>query len=495
MTGPAQQPRRGIRSQRGVALVILAMVMAALSYLLLQGLNARSQGLQREQKSLQSLARAKEALIAYAVTYAMDRPDQLLTTGLLPCPEDPGTFLPEGSEAGSCGATNVSALGRLPWRSLGIPPPNDGAAECLWYAVSGRHKKANGSAVFDNESRVVAGAGQFEVLSPDGVSLLASDVVAVVFAPEAASGSQTHANSASKVVCPGNFTAGNYLDRDNTASPISDPYTGLPVNNAFVSGAAGSPTRFIAGPVPGRDINDRLLYVTRAEIQAAVIERVYREITRRIGRCVAFFATRNAGYPGDKRLPLGVRPKVQDIGPYTDDCSYNDDNDRRAGRLANVVGTSGNLTSNATFAETFCGPGSGNQLLRQGSPCPDWNTPYYTLWNRWKSLFFYAVAPSFRPQAPTPPSCGDCDQINGSGNYAAVVLFGGPPLAGQPRSTDSDREKPENYLEGRNENNVKDKDQDPGRRNYETRATSSSSFNDILYCVSPALEVIPCPLP
>jgi hypothetical protein len=275
-----------------------------------------------------------------------------------------------------------------------------------------------------------------------------------------------------------------------------DPNTGQPINNAVVSSVAGGITRFIAGPVTDRNINDRLVYITRAELEAAVIERVPRELSRRIGKCVAFFATQNSGYPSDdKRLPFAVRTKIHEIGSYSDDCSYNDDVGWRAGRLANVVGTSGTLTSNTIYQEGACGAGSANQLLKQGSACPDWTTPYYNLWSAWKAMFFYAVAPDFRPDRTPPPSCGTCAQINGSGNYAAVVLFGGPPLAGQARNTNSEREKTDNYLEGRNKDNAKDKDQsDTNKRDYETRVTSTS-FNDILYCVTPALEVIPCPLP
>ena len=82
-----------------------------------------------------ALAAARDALIGYAASY----PDQHAGRhgpGYLPCPDTSGN----GSPNTPCRAT---ALGRLPWRRLGLHDPRDGAGERLWYALD-RRFRANG---------------------------------------------------------------------------------------------------------------------------------------------------------------------------------------------------------------------------------------------------------------------------------------------------------------------------------------------------------------
>ena len=85
-----------------------------------------------------ALAEAREALLAYAA----DRPiNAVVGPGYLPCPDvdDDGWAEPTcGSLSGDTG--QEERLGRLPWKTLGVPDLRDGAGERLWYAVSAKYK-------------------------------------------------------------------------------------------------------------------------------------------------------------------------------------------------------------------------------------------------------------------------------------------------------------------------------------------------------------------
>ena len=75
-----------------------------------------------------------------------------------------------------------SELGRLPWRTLGLPDPRDGSGERLWYAVSRDY------------SRNPAGAPPLNSDTPGPLTVTgtapANDVIAIVFAPGAVVGNQ-----------------------------------------------------------------------------------------------------------------------------------------------------------------------------------------------------------------------------------------------------------------------------------------------------------------
>ncbi len=474
-----------------------------IAFVLLKGFNEWTSRMQREQRSAAALARAKEALLAHISVYALSNAGAF--PGYLPCPEDTGGALPEGSEMGNCGTTNVSARGRLPWRVLGLPPPRDAATECLWYAVSGYYKRTFISAPLDIDG--VLRDGDFEILAADGTSLLAGSspgnrAVAIIFAPGNPSGSQSHAPARADMICPGNYTASNYLDPDSSATPIIDPNTGAAIDNARVATTTGGVSRHLPGPLSGRGINDQLVFITKDEVYAAMLPAL-KELTRRAASCFAYFATVNTGYPTDRRMPWASNLDLHNDpgGDYTSVCSYDDDSNYLAGRTPYAVGTSGSQVTNSLFGtSSACPPVSPpeNRLLRSDTTCPDWGGAFgvYHLWDRWKSLFFSAVAEDFEPAASgtSPNPCPNCLQVNGAGQYAAIVLFGGRQLASQLRDTNTRRADADNYLEGRNPGWIEDpaSPKDSSKRNYETRPPAAD-FNDILYCVRPDLTVEPCP--
>ena len=128
---------------RGFTLILLLMFLgAAFGVAIFNFYNSTQLALDNDQKTTDALARAKEALIGYAIR----RGDPLAAgprPGEFPCPD---TKLPTdinyGTENGTCGGAGV-ALGRLPWRTLGIPEPKDANGETLWYAVGNTFRRKN----------------------------------------------------------------------------------------------------------------------------------------------------------------------------------------------------------------------------------------------------------------------------------------------------------------------------------------------------------------
>jgi type II secretory pathway pseudopilin PulG len=117
-----------------IAMVAIALILVSVGTLALSSSGAAG----RERASDRALAQAREALIAYAA----DRPiDVHVGPGYLPCPD----LDDDGWAEATCGSLTghlgqAERLGRLPWKTLGLPDLRDGHGERLWYAVSSRHK-------------------------------------------------------------------------------------------------------------------------------------------------------------------------------------------------------------------------------------------------------------------------------------------------------------------------------------------------------------------
>jgi hypothetical protein len=123
------------RAQRGAALLlVLLIVMTAGLGFLFHVVNSGGGSYAREQATQDALAAAKEALIGYAATYRDTHPNEAF--GQLPCPDTDNT----GIAQPSCGNAGETMIGRLPYKTLGVPDLRATDGECLWYIVSGSHK-------------------------------------------------------------------------------------------------------------------------------------------------------------------------------------------------------------------------------------------------------------------------------------------------------------------------------------------------------------------
>ena len=123
-------------SQRGAALLALVLALALGSGLMsIEWLEAAARSSHAAHRTEAALAAARDALVGYAASYP-DQHSGRNGPGYLPCPDTSGN----GSPNTPCRAT---ALGRLPWRRLGLHDPRDAAGERLWYAID-RRFRANG---------------------------------------------------------------------------------------------------------------------------------------------------------------------------------------------------------------------------------------------------------------------------------------------------------------------------------------------------------------
>ena len=457
---PPQYRPAGTKQRGAALLVMLLITVTGVATSLVGSLSSTALKNARQETTAAALAQAKDALIGYAITYGDMPTHSGEVHGYLPCPDDGSNG--EGSAKLSCGSKNVSMLGRLPWKTLDLEPLRNGDGECLWYAVSGTYKYNPKTDIMNWDT-----PGLFEILDASG-STVVQNVVAVVFAPGAVLDGQNRAPDGTAPACGGNYTPANYLDNDGA------------INNAAVSSTANAASQFRLGA--STQLNDQIIFITRDDIfNARNIRAKLATMTQKAAACLADYGNRNSSGLGNKRLPWSGRLRNPTTDYWTD-SNYDDEDNRLAGRLPYRVNTSDDDTGNQIGSPYY-------QLASNGANCPgvaDWPT-YYPWWSNWKDHLFYALADDFKPKDSS-GSCGTCLRVNGSGAYAAVVMFAGRPLAGQARTTVGDRLDFRNYLEGRNYTNGPNWS---GSSNYQS-GTETGSFNDMLYCINPDLTVTPC---
>lgn len=248
--------------QRGAALIIMLiiMVMGALTFLV-SSLNSSALQINRDKITANALAQAKEALISYAIS-SENASGLTARPGNFPCPDTdaPGTT-GYGDENTSCAA---GAIGRLPWKTLGIPELLDEAGEPLWYAISGNFRKS--MSIINSDT-----LGTLQVYDRDGSTLLTppgSEAVAIVFAPGGIVGNQQRNTTANKTA------ASNYLDAANGR------------NNAITNGP------FIAAD-KSDTFNDRLIIIRTRNFVPIIEKRVAKEL----GTILGNYRTANGVYP------------------------------------------------------------------------------------------------------------------------------------------------------------------------------------------------------
>ena len=479
--------------QTGAALLILlALIAIATGAFLVNTFGASAQQMDRERRTEAALAQAKEALIQYAASYADTTPGNV--PGYLPCPDDGSSS--EGTQATTtCAARDVSNLGKLPWKTLGLPALRDGSQECLWYAVSGNYKANFNKTYLMNWDT----NGLITVRGPAGdvVALgnTPSGAVAVVFAPGLAIAGQTRADAAPSI-CGGNYIAANYLDSSGG------------FNNAVLTGGANViSTVTAAAAVPGA-FNDRLIFITARDIFDAIERRqhvdptnvagprlsfsaVLNKIAQRTAECIALYPARNAGFIGnvDRRLPWSTGQPLA-ANNYGLPANYDDVNgvSRFFGRIPRITDQSRTTTANSMAGPPYAWLAETN--------CAGW-TNVQPWWENWKDHIFYAVSEDFAPDGDDDDTdCGDCVRVIAPGpypEYAGIVFFAGKRLAAQDRnnnfgsSNSAEKGQIGNYLELENATASTD-----GRGIYRTGA-ESSVFNDVLYCINEDLTVIQCP--
>lgn len=200
-------------------------------------------GQQGNERTAAALAQAKEALIGYAFGYPeLEHDGQGI--GYLPCPDRTNN----GSGFGSCNVRGHGALGRIPYRTLGLPILRDSHGQCLWYAVAGSVKNNPKPLTLNWDS-----PGQFRIVSPSGrpISGEKHNVIAAILAPGEVLPSQARPPAMTDTQrCPGSADASadlpNFLDR------------------AYVTDISGN-IDIVHGD-PGSGINDAVVWITVDEL-------------------------------------------------------------------------------------------------------------------------------------------------------------------------------------------------------------------------------------
>lgn len=310
MSSPSSRAATAASRQRGAGIFLLAVFLFAIFVSLTAiGMSTRATEAQRQRITERALAHAREALLGYAA----ERPiDAEVGPGYLPCPDLDDNGWAEatcGSLTGHLG--QADRLGRLPWKTLGLPDLRDGHGERLWYAVSSKHKGLlNCAASRDcRDLTPVSGLGTITVRDTRGLPIhdgtfsdpaSAADggAVAIVIAPgppmmRADGHEQRRACTAGECDAAGRCTVEppqraarcdprNYLD-------VAPAPTGGEDNAEFVD-RNDAPARwrnrdgFIQGPIIDGEgtprVNDRILAVGYADLMPRVMARVALEASQ-----------------------------------------------------------------------------------------------------------------------------------------------------------------------------------------------------------------------
>jgi hypothetical protein len=221
-----QLPRMKFR-QKGAALMLLVFLLAlVLITVLVRSNTGVEYRAERALKTAKVLDDAKAALLGWSVL--QNNPGQL------PCPEDTSLIgsPTEGDEQSTC---TFPAIGRLPWRTLGLGDIRDANNDKLWYAVSSgfRNPPINTNTLAQ--------------LSVNGEP----DKVAIIFSVGTPLGTQSRPTPTSS--SPPDVV--QYLDLSNNAGTTS-----------FVTSGTIS------------DFNDRLKIITRTELFSLVTKRILAEV-------------------------------------------------------------------------------------------------------------------------------------------------------------------------------------------------------------------------
>jgi hypothetical protein len=464
------------------SLVILAAVCAVVGF----QLAAASSSARRDAVSDRALAQAKEALIAYAA----ERPiNSIVGPGYLPCPDLDDDGWAEstcGSLAGDTGQDQ--RIGRLPWKTLGLPDLRDGYGERLWYAVSSKHKgllncgASRGCIDLTPDSAIgtisVRDAGGLLLHDGTSTNLYAVDhagAVAVVIAPgpritRLAPGAGL-ATAEQRRDCGPNECdpsgvclldpprrvakchPANYLDKAPDGILAGEDNADF-VDRNDAAGRSRNTNGFIQGPVRAADgataVNDRIAVVAYRD----VMPRVMRRVALEIAQCLAFYASRpeNGG-----RYPLPAPACRQDsLDPG---LAWSDGEGVLFGRVPDTPFTRTREMSGATMLERWWrhSPRAPENLTElptrdracniafppldegparvsaAGSPSDEGRTAGLAenaWWTSWKPFVFYAVCAS--------PPCLDLvdagNTVVASGKRFAVIVAGAPlDLTGNPQ--------------------------------------------------------------
>jgi len=262
-----------LQRQRGYVLLSMVAVIGLLTATAATSIGETALVRQLSDKNKMVLAKAREALISRAASDA-NHP------GSLPCPDAvtniPGNNIPNDGIADLLSGTACpSAIGRLPWRTLGLPDLRDADGERLWYLLAPAYQDSTAKIINPSTGGQIAGYECTEnapasPVWPCAAPRLVSPApwVAVIFAPgKLLPGQNRDAAHTADVL--------QFLESYNAAEPLK------------LRNAAGGAH------------NDRLSGITADDLFAIVQRRVAREVQSALS---IYHAT--ATTAGQTRLPV-----------------------------------------------------------------------------------------------------------------------------------------------------------------------------------------------
>jgi hypothetical protein len=270
----------GRAAQAGFAAILLLVILVLGSlYALLSGVNTATAELQQKRgdATTAALKQAKEALIAWSALTATQGP------GHLPCPDRDNDGAGEGA---ACG-TPATRIGRLPWRTLGLPDLRDASGERLWYVVSANFVNQVGNPVNSDTQGQLTVTG----LSP------ASNVIAIVFSAGPALAGQNRGGPDTGFGVP-KTTVANYLENANADA----------TDDVFVSSRRCEQA---APACPLGPFNDELATMTHQELLDAVENVVAKRIETEVVPMLRYLRDRWATVTG----PPGFFPFAAPFDP------------------------------------------------------------------------------------------------------------------------------------------------------------------------------------
>jgi hypothetical protein len=244
--------------QRGVALMaMLAVLILGATWWTVTALsNSVNRTAEQRAQNAQVLQQAKSALMGWVAHQAA------MTTeadpGRLPCPEPAANIgtANQGTAAPNCA---LPAVGRLPWRTLGLDQLRDAAGEPVWYVVS--------------PNWTLDGVVANTVINSNSIGALqldnTGDVVALIIAPGAP------LNVTDAACTPRNqmrAVPGNLLDYLECANVDAAP-------NVFASSG------------PTGSFNDQVLALTGAELLPVIESAVAARLAREFGPSMRYCGT------------------------------------------------------------------------------------------------------------------------------------------------------------------------------------------------------------
>lgn len=404
---------RSVVHQRGQAIFLTALiVLMGVGAALFATLSSTSVSIANRQAEhdARMLAQVKEALIAWSAARTPTASNLDARPGELPCPDTDNNGYAENDDNNDGVDTTgcvAGAIGRVPWKTLGIPEPRDSTGETLWYAVSGNFRiyRSSGTASHIYTSPITSDTlGTLTVYQNSTASTLTSQAAAVLFAPGLALSAQDRSTTAT-MSC--SAPSGTYL-RNQCASNYLETLGG--VNNAANNGP------YIQGP-SSSSFNDRVLAITNADLMPLVEQRVAREMVAYLNAYKAATST--------SLLFITLSPGVY---PWADLGDGNSNASAAAAYNRNrfPCGTALPVNWGASMAiAPFFGSGTTPTL-------PNWLTNGCATVTGWAGVVYYAVARDRLEQNILIP-CTTCTAAtltvnNTSGLTGAVCSTASPPV-------------------------------------------------------------------